>query len=385
MNPALDRIRFIAAWQEEAEAQGRRDGPALLALPIASWRTAMDQDPAFRTWGTLRFLVDHVHNELYQGPLDVLERIAIVVDYVDDVEVPEPGHRTVLQGLAWREYAKALRLSGRLKAALSAAERSQTFFGAAPGFTLEAAKARLVEAQVRHELDESDRAIAMARECAMVFRDFEDARSFVFAKMTEAYVLFERKQFRQAGDIFRQTAADAEARGDKHTLASCLHNTAECARELGDIPAARQLYERAVALFDELGTAMEKPRVRWAYGLSLADEGRIKEGIWQILKARGELLALGVNGDAAVATLDAVRLKHVLGENVMHTCAELVQTFHEAGMTQNALEALAYLREQSRRGTVTTNKIARVQEFLRTLGRAPMQLFVRPPDSEGDR
>lgn len=385
MGSGLNRIRFVAAWQDAAQAQGRKSGALLLALPVGAWRSAMTDDPALRTWGTLRFLVDHVHNELYQGPLEVLERIAVIVEYVDAVDVPEPGRRVVLQGLAWKEYAKALRLSGKMKPALEAAERSQAFFNSAPGFVVEAAKSRLVEAQVWHELGESDRAIAMAKECAQVFRDFADSRSYVFAKMTEASVLFGRKQFRQAGEIFRETAADAEQRGDKHTLASCLHNTAECARELGDVPAARELYSRAVALFDELGTAMEKPHVRWAYGLSLADEGRVQEGIWQVLKARTELLALGVNGDAAVAMLDAVRLKHSLGEDVTHLCAELVPTFAEAGMTQNALEAFAYLREQARRGRISGKKIVSVQTFVRTLGRTPLQLFLRPPDDDDDR
>jgi tetratricopeptide (TPR) repeat protein len=387
VDAALDRIRFIAAWQDAEEAQGREYGPILFAMPVGAWRSAMDDNPAFRAWGTLRFLVDRVHECLYEGPHVALERAAIIVHYAPYVDVPEPGYKIALQGLAWKIYANALRHSGDLRAALLTAERSQRFFNTASGFTLESAKARLVEAQVRHDLGEHDRAITMARACAAVFRDYEDARSYVFARMTEAWVLFGLKQFRQAADIFRETAADAEARSDKHTLASCLHNTAECARELGDIKSARELDARALALFEELGAgiAMDKPRVRWAYGLSLADEGRIQEGIWQILKAREELLALGVNGDAAVATLDAVRLKYDRGDDVIHLCTELVQTFAQAGMTQNALESLAYLREQARSGTISVKKIATVQTYLRELPTAPLQLFVRPREEREER
>jgi len=98
--PGTDRIRFIAAWQQAAEHQGRENGPTLLALPVDSWRATMNANPALRTWGTLKFLVEAVHDGLHYAPATALERAAVIIDYAADVDVPEPGFRQALQGQA---------------------------------------------------------------------------------------------------------------------------------------------------------------------------------------------------------------------------------------------------------------------------------------------
>jgi hypothetical protein len=49
-------------------------------------------------------------------------------------------------------------------------------------------------------------------------------------------------------------------------------------------------------------------------------------------------------------------------------------------MTQNALEALAYLREEARRHTISVPKIRRVRDYVMETSRGPARLFMPPPN-----
>jgi hypothetical protein len=61
--------------------------------------------------------------------------------------------------------------------------------------------------------------------------------------------------------------------------------------------------------------------------------------------------------------MDIARVKFDAGEDVRELCAEIVPLLTKAGLTQNAIEALAYIREQAQLGALTTGKIARVRTY----------------------
>jgi hypothetical protein len=114
----------------------------------------------------------------------------------------------------------------------------------------------------------------------------------------------------------------------------------------------------------------------------LAAEGKIPSAVSDLFLVRGTYLRLGANVSAAAVGLDVVRVRFDAGHDVRDSCSELVKTFVEAGMTQNAIEALAYLREQAKLGTITSSKIEQVKTYFGELSRKPSLLFARLPDEE---
>lgn len=381
----VDVIRFHASWLKAARAEGEEFGPKLLALPVANWREEMNAEPRLRSYGTLAFLLDAIHGDLQEHPARAFERIVVVREYVDAASAPTPSFLIWLSGVAWREYANALRLTNNPKAAVDAAAHARMIFDAAPGFGFEAGKAQLVQAQAARMVGDFDVAYRLARCAAASFREYQEHAYYEMARITEAWILFGRGQYREALSIFSETANDAERRGDKRGLAICLHDAAECARALGDEEHGRDLSTRAVELLNKVGNATDAPRVRWAHALDIAKLGRVREGVSELFKVRAEFLALGMNTDAAVASLDVVRLKLQLNDEVTTLCAELVRTFSEAGMTAHAIEALAYLREEAKRGSITTQKIDHVRTHIRETARMPALLFAPPIDEDYER
>jgi tetratricopeptide (TPR) repeat protein len=379
------RIRFARAWLEGEIEAGREHAPRLLAMRVGEWRQAMEEEEDLRRYGTLRRILEVIREDLFTNPERARERASIVIAFAPRAYVPNPQYGIGIVGLAWKEYANALRYAGENKDAIEAARKAYAMFDRHGSFACEAAKARLIEALVLRETGERDKVLTIARACARVFRDYADAGALVQARMTEALVLADAKQYRAARAILAETAADAEGRGDHHTLAICLHNSAEYARALGDRAAAADLDARALKHFEELGTTVEKPRVRWTHALSLADEGRISEAILELYKTTAEFIALGMNGDAACCGLDVVRLRFERGQDVSTMCVDLVDQFTKGGMTQNAIEALAYLREEAHRHTISIPKIRHVRDYVLEASRGPARAFLPPPDDLEER
>lgn len=380
-----ENVRFASAWLAAEEDAGRQHGPALLALGTGLWRSEMYRAPDFRRYGTLKHVLDVIHDELYDHPIQARERAAVVVEFVETIDVPTAHYHAFLGGYGWKVYANALRYAAEFPAALKAARYSQTLFRRVGSLEVEAAKARLVEALILREVtSDKNEVLRIAKECAEVFRDHEDAQAYMHARMTEALVLADSGRHRDAIAILESTAGDAEQRGDKRTLAICLHNSAEYARALGDRGTARQLDARALKHFEELGTSVEKPSIRWTEALALADEGQSSAAILQLRMARSEFLTLGMNGSAADCGLDIVRLKCARGQDVTTECVELIETLTRAGMIQPAIEALAYLREQSRDKTISESTIEHVRKYVREAAKSqhPRQ-FVPPFEEDG--
>jgi tetratricopeptide (TPR) repeat protein len=289
-----------------------------------------------------------------------------------------------VRGTAWKERANTL-FSRNLRTAKKAAQKAIDIFASHPGLGQELAKARLLMAKIYREEGNSADAIREVRECAESFKEYGDTTYYSMARFIEAWIYFGQKQFRDAYSIVSDLVEEAERGNNVLALARALLFAASCARELDEHDRAREMRARALENFEEADAASELPRVRWEHAIVLAGEGRPGEAIFQLYKVRSEFLRFGMIISAASASLDMVRLKYERGEDVAGTARELVTTFVEAGLTQNAIEALAYIREEARAGALTARKIQAARDFFSALEQHPARLFVPPPSEEDER
>jgi tetratricopeptide (TPR) repeat protein len=366
----------------DAEAEGAHYGPVLLQHPPGDWRRLMRADAHYRSYGTLQYLLETARERWEEEPTFAHQITSTVIAFVDQVSGPSHIHEVSLRGLARKEYANTCEAAGDLREALGAAERAVAIYGEARALAFEETRARLVLCKVLRELGETDRAIVIARECAAVFEEYGDVSYANMARMFEAGVLFASKRFTEARELWGTVMANAEARGDRLTVARCLTNAAQCARELGDLKYAREFYRRSLAHFDNLKAPGDANCARWGLALTLAASGRPRHALSELFKVRAVFLSLGTNSRAASAALDIVRIKFDLSEDIRDLARELVPLFTAAGLTQSAIEALAYLREQAHLGNLTPAKITGVRKYFEELGRRPALLFVPPRDED---
>lgn len=376
-------VLAAAAWLEERAAEeGAQYGPLLLLKPPSAWRRLMRSDERYRGYGTLKFLLEKAREKFDSEPTVAHQITAAVLHFVADARGPSRVHETGLRGLAWKEHATTCEKVGDLRAALRAAERAIDIYGTLPALLFDQTRARLVACKIHREMGNTDRALQLARECAVVFREHGSLTFTNMARLFEGGVLCTLKRYREALDIFTGVMEHAERERDTLTVARCLQNAAECARELGDLKGARDLYPRALDRFESLQMPTETTRVRWGYALTLAAEGKIASAVSELFIVRAMYLHLGMNSHAASAALDIVRIRFDVDQDIRELCTELVRVFTEAGLTQNAIEALAYLRETAREGRLTATTINRVRTYFSELSAKPMLQFVPARGSE---
>src|SRR6266542_4298529 len=155
-----------------AAREGAKYGPLLLQQRPGTWRAMMRSDPHYRSYGTLKFLLEH---------------------------------------------ANACEKVGDFRAALAAAEDAIRIYDDAPTLLFDQTRARMVVSKILREIGEIDRAMELARECAATFAEFGQPSFTNMARMFEANVLFSSKRYAEALTIFTDVSTKAEEEGDRVT------------------------------------------------------------------------------------------------------------------------------------------------------------------------
>lgn len=259
-------------------------------------------------------------------------------------------------GDAWREYAAALLEVGDYEAARMAVKRARTVYRAAGGMEHNEAVLSAIEGRLLHELGDSRTALLLIERSAQTLFRLNDKKVYVRVRTIHAMVLFNLGRYSEAAGIYAGIGSD----DDTETLAHAVLMIGRCAVRLGEIERARQCFETAVEMFEELGLRPEIARVRKGIAEVLVASGRTHEAISELYKARTEFLALELPTIAALVALDIIDLLLTVGRS--SEIALLCETCPES-LPPSAAEAFAALRE----GAITEADVQRVRGFLERL------------------
>ena len=196
--------------------------------------------------------------------------------------------------------------------------------------------------------------------------------------MLRATVRYWRQDFVGALDDYRALLAGAIEEGDDLLAARLSSAAANCELDLGDARAPEPALLRALQVFQREGMETEVARTRWPLARVPLLEGRFDVAVEMLRACRLEASRLGLTNVAAFITLDLVEALVAMGsklQEVQKLCRDLFTTFRAAGMVNDALTALAYLREATRARTITAEKVRHVRRFLVRLEDQPALRF----------
>lgn len=375
----LAQFDDILNWRVQSQQPAAERTAALLALSDEELSPAIVNIPDEKLLGVLECLLDTAHDELDREPRRARRYTDLVLSHIGRVQVP-PGAEPFIELLhaqAWKEHANALYATGDLPGALIATRRGIGSLGANPAYALERADLELLEAHIHHDQGDWETALARVRACAAQFRAHGDLRRAVRARTTEGGLLYERRHYAEAENAFRAASDDAERANDEETRVRLANNLGHCAVQRGDYTAASAYFTTALIGFDTLGMEAERQRALWGIASILAKTDHVPEAIAQLNAVQADFLAREMALDAALVALAIVELLVKVDRVALFpsVCKNLVATFEKAGMTGNALTALAYLEECAHGRTVTVEKVARVRAFVHALADNPSAEF----------
>lgn len=348
----------------------------LLAGSRDTWAPKLAEHPEWRTAGTVRKLIAATDRYNYSSPLDAVELTRITAEIAESL--PTSVVRDALVADACREHAYALLLIGSYTEAMTAVNRADHFVAAASNFAR--ARTTLMRAQILRSMEKWADAAAMARRAAADFRQCGDTPKYFTARMSEAIVLYDSSQYRQAADVYAELAP-LHARVPDNLVAQAVHNEGLCHRELGDFEQAEACFIRAIDFCDKLQMTSLRAKAHWHLARVFMRQTRYDAALQILQLLRREFEELGMSHDLACASVDMAESLLGLGrpEEVAPLCRHAIEYFRVAGLAYStgAMTALAYLQEAAADGSLTLNDVAEVRVFVERLSREPNVVFAK--------
>lgn len=379
---SVDSLREIQRWLHDSAAEAERLLPDLLERSGPSLCREFRDRPALRTPGVLQSLLKVARGALDRFPSRAHELTAVAVRHAGMMIVPAPlkSTRVLVQGQAWRDYGGALWVVGRPAKARRALATSRSFFATLPASGWHLATVDLVEAPLLHDLGHHDEAMRMIVGAAGYFAFFRDGAHFVQARMLESSLLLARGDRVAAAEVWKATEKEAAQYSQPGIVGTLAAKIGDVELRSGHPAAAAGLFAAAMTKLREAGRGDEAARARALYADAAAARGRIDEALSEYRLAHGEMLLRGKLVDAAATAVDILDLLLTAGRTgqMAPALARFVHTLRDAGLTVNAMEALAYLRARADHDSLTRDDLRAARAYFVDLRQRPCAEFVTP-------
>jgi tetratricopeptide (TPR) repeat protein len=304
------------------------------------------------------------------------EALARRVDWTTYPTVITAEHR----GHIFKERANALRLLGRFTESLEAVGKATLEYERSLASAHSVAVVEYIAACVLREQDDFTAALRRLKSAVAVFADFGDDTRELHCRILEGVILSETGQRREGRAVFLELLRSAQ--DDLPARAQLHNNIGVLSIELEDLDLGATHLLQAMHLYRELGMLTERTRSKWALARILLKNGKLREGIDRLREVESEFLAAGMQLEAALVALDRIEAHLGADESAEATseCRSLYARFNAAGVTANALTALAFLQESASRDSNPKPAVKRVRSFLERLPNEPDLLFASPPE-----
>jgi tetratricopeptide (TPR) repeat protein len=374
-------LRSIATQMDAEDADAERHIATLLAGPRETWKRNLETNPAARTPGTVRRLIAATDRAIDTAPADAVEITGLAVDIAERLDAARWHGDTIprLRGAAWRERAYALYYVGRHVEALTATDVAASWTGRVAIVEFDEARLMLVRALVLRALERYVEALAVAGETAPIFANFGDLKRWHYVELVRALVAYATRNYSAAALGFERLLEQPDFSADPATRAIVLQNLAASYRELRSFDKAVARFTDAVHLFDELGMHSERALATWHMGRVLLQEANYADAAYVLRAAKDNYERLQISDKAAIVAIDLAEAALMLGRpaEVLDFCAYAISFYRRSALpySENALVALALMREAAGAGALKPNTVGRVRSYLERLAHEPSLQF----------
>lgn len=252
-----------------------------------------------------------------------------------------------LRCLGWRQYANALRVSGRMRESEEAFANAQRFCEEGTGDPPLRATllARLVSLRVFQR--RFDEAIALADEAGRIYNELGQSGSFASTMVQKSIAQIYAGDPAAAVRTLNRVIPLIDNEGDPHLLLAACQNLIIAYIEMGEPEQALSLYFEAKPLFQDVQDPLNALRVAWQEGRLLRDLGHARAAEAEFLRAREGFQERGLLYEVAAISLDLSEVYLRLGKIVelQEAVAQMVPIFQSLGVDREMLAALLQLQK----------------------------------------
>ncbi len=349
----------------------RNDAPLrleeLLSLPAAEREAAVSREAGYQSYQLASHLLKRSEKAVFHdlGLARELARLAhLVALHTEPQSCGGSEALADLQAYALGVEGNALRVAGELREALVAfmrAREAQEQGGADPDLS---ARLDLMEASLRRDLRQLDKALELLDRAARTFISLRDAEQTARAMINRANVFLVKRDLDHAIGSLRAALPLVK---DSWLELHLRHNLISALAECGKATDAAEIYEETRGLYLQFSDPLTNNRRCWAEGLIARELGELEKARLLLVGAAENLAANGYGFDAVLAGLDlvAVHAKQGNAEEVLRVASHLLQVFQLHNVRPEALVALCMVQEAAERRELNRGILAQAAEILR--------------------
>jgi tetratricopeptide (TPR) repeat protein len=355
----------------------------LLLHPVRRRRVLVRNSRRFRSWPLAELLFERGREEAFDDPAQAESLARLGLDVVDSLEgeTPDPRLLADLRARGLAVLGNTLRMRSDLTRAEQYLDEAETVLRAGTGDPVERGHLLDLTASLRKDqqrFDEANRLLAWAvRLYRSVGEDHRAGRSL----LTQSAVCRLAGAPEQGIRILRQATKWISPEKDPR-LALCIqHNLVLGMADLGDFPAARQVFLAARPLYARFRDSWTQRRRAWAEGKVLAGLGQHDEAERLLAWAQQGFVEQEIAYDAALVSLDlaAVYAKQGKADELKRLAAAMVPIFRARDIHREALAALGWFRQAVEMERATVEMVRGVVDYLRRARHNPRLRF-EPPE-----
>jgi tetratricopeptide (TPR) repeat protein len=313
---AVGHWSYLVALTEGAEAPGLWS--RLEALPYAEQLAAVDQEPAFQTWGLSRLLLGLSEQAACSEPAAAAQLASLALRIAEQLgDEYDADGVSDLRALAHAHLGDARRCLGELAAAADAFATAERFRAGGTGYAAVEADVLTREALLRrdrHQLSEAvallDRAYAIYRGEGLPAVDPEAVEPHLAGRVRtqQAWCRYHAGQPELALTLLAEAESLVDRAREPRLLLAVHHGQVWAAILLGRLGEAESRLRLAIELASQQGDAADRLRLRRAQARidqELKKRGPAEQAVRETFR---ELLEEGLGVDAALAVMDLADL-----------------------------------------------------------------------------
>lgn len=353
--PERMREFLETARRLEREREGVQDVVARLlrTTPPAEW-SSLAASPELQSSAAVEQLIEEIRNRAERTPAEALTLANVATSIAEALPAATypPVVLAQLRATAWKERAHALRYLSRFEDALKSIESAEQRLKDFAATTFDRAVIHLSKAMILHKIDRNDEAKELLRNCRQIFEEHGESKMLLSAGMIEANFLYNDNRYDEAEQLYKELRDVARDSQDTESGARIESNLGYCATHFGDFRTANIHFSNSIALFNDIGHALEATRAERGAGRVLVAKGQISAGMAYLRSARQAFIAADMVEDASLCGLEIVESLVQRGDTVAacdlahHIAGEVAA----AGLSKAAVTALERLEENLRDG-----------------------------------
>jgi tetratricopeptide (TPR) repeat protein len=383
---AIDRV-FRTVLAREAEvakerSRGRELFEELMHHPVPRQRLLVANSARFRSRALGEALLEQAHEEGFRDPARSIELARLAVT-LTDLLVQESGGGEGLDGLrvrAWAQLGNALRVSSDHAGAERAFEKVAALLAEGQATPLETARVLDLEASLRRDQRRFLEAAELMDRVIAIYRKLGQRSLLGRALKQKSLVCGESGDPEGEIALLRRALELLNPEEEPRTFLAARHNLISSLCETGRAREAFALLFHTRPLYLKQGDRLNLLRLRWLEGTVALGLQRHEQAAVAFREVREAFLDLGLDYDAALASLDLAEVYAVEGRTaeVRRLADEMLEVFQSRNIHREALAALATLQQAARVEQAGIVLVREVASFLRKARHRPDLSFTRP-------